>query len=312
MLKHLFGSCSITKVMFHISLALSGEPLASFNGDEVEGDKSVKSLKRHLAKLIGVSRFRQRWFSEDHSELHDKILYVPPSKIQLVIMDFLAGDEQTQQDFFSACSENRKKDLEAILQQPLTPNIIDYSGHTALHVAALAGHLEVVQLLLEAGIDKDTVTPLGRTALEVAVEQSHLQIVQFLLDAGAKRERIRHPCMASYFLRAAAKSGHVELARWSLESGANIDKLVASFGNAPLHLAALFGHIEVVQLLLQAGADKHKVTEPWNSEFHLADNYPVMAQLSMEADAVTPPGKTALDLAVENNHMKVQQLLLGR
>ena len=53
-------------------------------------------------------------------------------------------------------------------------------GQKALHLAALHGRSEVVKLLLEAGADKDAVDLEGRTALDLAIERRHLEVVRLL------------------------------------------------------------------------------------------------------------------------------------
>ena len=47
----------------------------------------VKVLKRHLAKQIGVSRFRQKWFSEDGSEWDDDAV-MSSRDVQLLMSEF--------------------------------------------------------------------------------------------------------------------------------------------------------------------------------------------------------------------------------
>ena len=92
-------------------------------------------------------------------------------------------------------------------------------GSTALHVAAMEGHPEVVQLLLEAGFQD--VAREGRTALHWASGRGHLEVVRLLLEAKAQKD-------------------HVDLRD----------------GVTALDVSLQKGHWEVVQLLLQAGARK--------------------------------------------------------
>ncbi len=64
------------------------------------------------------------------------------------------------------------------------------SGRTALHVAARAGDVELVRLLLQHGGDPNAVDPSGATPLEVALRQKHEEVAETLRRGGA-REHIR-------------------------------------------------------------------------------------------------------------------------
>ena len=77
-----------------------------------------------------------------------------------------------------------------MLQWPLDPNVTDTDGETPLHHAARNGHLQPVQLLLEAFADKDAATKIDlRTPLLLATRGGHLNIVQLLVAAGADTEK---------------------------------------------------------------------------------------------------------------------------
>ena len=51
------------------------------------------------------------------------------------------------------------------------------------------GHLEVTQLLCEAGADKDKATKDGDTALILAFRMGHLEVVRLLCEAGADKDK---------------------------------------------------------------------------------------------------------------------------
>ena len=73
----------------------------------------------------------------------------------------------------------------------LHPNldVLDNTGMTLLHCAAIRGHIEIVQLLLERGSTVDLADKGGETPLFTAVRCGHLQIARMLLEAGAEKEK---------------------------------------------------------------------------------------------------------------------------
>ena len=63
------------------------------------------------------------------------------------------------------------------------PNV-DYEnrlGHTALSIASMKGHLEIVKDLIDRGADVNMKSSvLGLTAYELAVQENQLEVVEFL------------------------------------------------------------------------------------------------------------------------------------
>ena len=63
-------------------------------------------------------------------------------------------------------------------------NIVSNNGFTALHDAALNGHIAVVRLLHELGAHMNIADNDGLTALQIAVTKGHQDVIQFLENAG--------------------------------------------------------------------------------------------------------------------------------
>jgi ankyrin repeat protein len=59
-------------------------------------------------------------------------------------------------------------------------------GRTALMIAAIAGHIDVARLLVEAGSDPNIVDAEGSTALTLARSYNNLDVAAFLEQAGAR------------------------------------------------------------------------------------------------------------------------------
>jgi hypothetical protein len=125
---------------------------------------------------------------------------------------------------------------------------------TPLHVAASAGHSDILSLLIEHGADMGGRDKDGHTPLHRASDNARLEVGQLLLNRGADIN-VQNDCNNTPLIFA-ANSGHAEFTRILLERGAMIDAR-GRLGRTPLHWAADNGQSEVVRLLLERGADPH-------------------------------------------------------
>jgi hypothetical protein len=125
---------------------------------------------------------------------------------------------------------------------------------TPMHVAAKAGHADILSLLLEHGADVDVLNKGGRTPLHRASWNGKLEAGQYLLDRGADiNARVRSNSGLTPLILA-VMFGHVELARMLLKHGEGINTQ-DDVGRTPLHWAVHKENIRAVRLLLEHGAD---------------------------------------------------------
>ena len=126
---------------------------------------------------------------------------------------------------------------------------------TPMHVAASAGHADILSLLLEHGVGVDIRGDNGWTPLHVASQGGQLKAGQFLLDRGADIKARSHKsddCWTPLFW--ALNNDHFEYSRMLLKRGAVIDVLDIN-SETPLLLAVRIGDIKVMRFLLEHGAD---------------------------------------------------------
>ena len=62
----------------------------------------------------------------------------------------------------------------------------DADGATALHQAALFGHVEVLRVLVESGVNKESKAAGGATALHQAAGNGHVEAIRVLAQLGAR------------------------------------------------------------------------------------------------------------------------------
>ena len=128
-------------------------------------------------------------------------------------------------------------------------------GWCPLHFAAINGHLQLVQKLLELNAEVDSCTHHKSTPLLMASELGHTDVVRLLLncdaDVYARDNDLDTP------LHCAAGDGHLEITRMLLERGADIN-CQNNDGSTPLLRTAgdrNGGNSDIVRLLLDHGAD---------------------------------------------------------
>ena len=166
----------------------------------------------------------------------------------------------------------------------------DNNGRAALSWAAVGGHEDVVNILLQLrDIDPNVVdTKYGRTPLWWAAGRGHEGIVRMLLERGGVNPNTADAKYGRTPLWWAAKRGDEGMVRILLKQ-ADINPNIADteFGRTPLWWAAERGHEGIVRMLLER-ADVNPNTAP--TEF----------------------GRTPLWWAAERGHVGIVRMLLKR
>ncbi len=155
-------------------------------------------------------------------------------------------------------------------------------GIPILALAARAGAVRVVRLLVSLKADLNAATPAGETALMLAsyapVEPgeppsaAHFEIVRILAEAGAALENPGRLTAVSY----AAYAGNAGTLRYLLDRGASPDGGVVEGPSAPptpLAMAVMQGRGPAVRLLLERGANPRAKGSAGEDALALARRY---------------------------------------
>jgi len=141
-----------------------------------------------------------------------------------------------------------------LLAAGANPNQLDEAGDTALHVAALQGHLDVVNALLEGGADANAKdargwTPIFKAAYNHELDCGFAPVVQALIDAGADvNARIFFGLTP---LMLAAGGGEAAVCAALLAGGAEV-KAANEGGITALMMAKERFYVDVINLLYEA------------------------------------------------------------
>jgi len=123
-------------------------------------------------------------------------------------------------------------------------------GHTFLGIACEDGNLEIVNLLIQKGVNLNGSDFYSETPLQYAAEFGHIAIVKRLIEAGADVDFIEDRLSA---LHIAACRGQAEVVKMLIRAKCDVN-ILNKRGICPLHCAVSNGKREIVRLLLAANA----------------------------------------------------------
>jgi ankyrin repeat protein len=153
----------------------------------------------------------------------------------------------TQNDISAAAvlgDINRVKTL--LEEDPNRVNQKSTGDFTPLHSAVRAGHIQVVELLIDKGADINAKTIFRMTPLQFAASQGYKDILELLVAKGARMD-----------IYAASAIGDIERVKTFLTSNPDLINAPQEWdkGYTPLHWAAYCGHTELVKVLIDKGAN---------------------------------------------------------
>jgi len=144
--------------------------------------------------------------------------------------------------------------VRALLQQNADVNAPQGDGTTALHWAAFRDDLPMVKLLLAAGAKVTAATREGAiTPLFMACTNGDAAIIEALLNAGADANSVKGNGTTA--LMTAAAAGSAPAVKLLLDRGAEVNAEESVHGQTALMFAAALDRADAVKLLLSRRAD---------------------------------------------------------
>ncbi|CAI0461175.1 unnamed protein product [Linum tenue] len=142
-------------------------------------------------------------------------------------------------------------------------------GEGDIHAAARSGDLTALQLLLGSNpLAVNTRDKHSRTPLHLAAWAGHAQVVSYLCKHKADVGAAAMDDMGA--IHFAAQKGHLEAVRSLVQSGASI-KAFTRKGLTPLHYAVQGSHLELVKYLIKKGADLNVKTKAGRTPLDIAE-----------------------------------------
>ncbi|XP_076304904.1 death-associated protein kinase 1-like isoform X2 [Tachypleus tridentatus] len=247
---------------------------------------------------------------------------------------------------FSAIEEDNLVGVEELMtMSKVDVNLANRNGHTAVHIAAGLGHLEILRFLHSKGAELECLDTHGDNAITWAAREGHIQVIKYLLEQGVvvdtqnkagqtalhvaalynRGETILLLCKYGWNtnaqnkegetpLHCAALRGNLEAARCLLSAGAQID-LVDKNGSTPLHLSLQSYEEQVSMFLLQSSSQIDMVDKHKEAPIHICarEGLLTLAQtlcaFGCKVDAANKAGLYPLHLAAKNGHIEIVRCL---
>ena len=111
--------------------------------------------------------------------------------------------------------------------------------------------------LISGGANVNLATSTGETPLVLAAEAGHVSCVELLLKHGAEVNRGCYDDNASPLMLACAQ-GRLQVVRLLLDAGADVDPPDTDSCEPPIFSACEGGHAEIMRALIDAGADLNR------------------------------------------------------
>lgn len=207
-------------------------------------------------------------------------------------------------------------------------NLPDKSGYSPLLIAAQAGQINVLHLLIKAGAYVDYKDNRGNTALHHAAQHGHVDAITTLIECGAKvnqttkpRPRLGPRFGDSKFnygdtaLHIAARYGHVKIICALIDKGAIVNQ-TNNNGETPLLIAASNNQVEAISALITNGADLNQPDRYDRTPFCVAAQegqvkaIKLLKRLGVDVNRKSKYRNTALHLAARRGHIDVITTLI--
>ena len=244
--------------------------------------------------------------------LHAAIIGGCSTNIVSTLLDHGADVNATSKDnvtvLMLACEEGNTDAINVLLNAGADPNIADAYGNTCLHdVARNDCCTEVLQAIIDYGVDVRLMNKNNRTASMTACAKGNSDVINVLLNAGPNPSIIESDGGACLHNAAHGDCGK-EVVQPIIGHYADVNA-TNKYNQTSLMLACEKGNKDAITVLLNAGADPNIADDCYNTCLHYAARNDsctevLQAIISHGADknVITRNNRTALMTACQNGN----------
>ncbi|NWR71587.1 INVS protein, partial [Centropus unirufus] len=228
----------------------------------------------------------------------------------------IPSDSQGATPLHYAAQSNFAETVEVFLKHPSVKDDSDLEGRTSFMWAAGKGSDDVIRtmLALKLDIDINMTDKYAGTALHAAALSGHVSTVKLLLEHNAQVDAL--DVMKHTPLFRACEMGHKEVIQTLIKGGARVD-LVDQDGHSPLHWAALGGNADVCQILIENKINPNVQDYAGRTPLQCAayggyiNCMVVLLENNADPNIQDKEGRTALHWLCNNGYLDAIKLLLG-
>ncbi|NXY87047.1 INVS protein, partial [Alcedo cyanopectus] len=228
----------------------------------------------------------------------------------------IPSDSQGATPLHYAAQSNFAETVEVFLKHPSVKDDSDLEGRTSFMWAAGKGSDDVIRTMLTVKLDIDInmTDKYAGTALHAAALSGHVSTVKLLLEHNAQVDAL--DVMKHTPLFRACEMGHKEVIQTLIKGGARVD-LVDQDGHSPLHWAALGGNADVCQILMENKINPNVQDYAGRTPLQCAayggyiNCMVVLLENNADPNIQDKEGRTALHWLCNNGYLDAIKLLLG-
>jgi len=251
------------------------------------------------------------WSTMHWAAVAGKVKIVQMLRVHKQLIDL--RDKRDVTPLILAAQEGHSDVCELLLKAGANPFATSESSMNAMHTAAVAGKVKIVQMLVVHKQLIDSKTKNSRTPLMLAAQEGHRDVCEALLKAGAGPLVTDEDGVNAMHIAATYEQTNI------IQLLATDKQLIDSKnkkGHTPLMLVTMQGNLELCELLLKAGANPSVTDKKGANAMHWAANsgkteiVRLLLAFKQLIDSKIKEGHTPLFLAAERRHLEVCEALL--